>query len=80
MLDNLGWCYYYLKNYEKAYEAFKRLEDYHPEIGYIAAINGQGWCELMKGDKADAEKLFLKSLKLVPYNYSAELGIKSIRD
>jgi tetratricopeptide (TPR) repeat protein len=80
MLDNLGWCYYYLKNYEKAYEAFKRLEDYHPEISYIAAINGQGWCELMKGDKADAEKLFLKSLKLVPYNYSAELGIKSVRD
>ncbi|MGV8057812.1 MAG: tetratricopeptide repeat protein [Smithellaceae bacterium] len=78
MLDNLGWSYYYQKKYDKALETFKRLENYHPNISYIAPMNGEGWCELMKGNKAAAQKLFQKSLKIVPYNYSAEMGIKEI--
>lgn len=78
MLDNLGWSYYYQKQYDKALEAFKSLENYHPGISYIAPMNGEGWCELMKGNKAEAQKLFQKSLKIVPYNYSAEMGMKEI--
>jgi len=78
MLDNLGWSYFYQKNYDKALEAFKRLTAYHPNVSYIAPMNGEGWCELMKGNKAEAQKLFEKSLKIVPYNYSAEMGMKEI--
>ncbi len=78
MLDNLGWSYYYQKNYDKALETFRRLEAYHPNASYIAPINGKGWCELMKGNKTEAQKLFQKSLKIVPYNYSAEMGMKEI--
>lgn len=78
MLDNLGWSYYYQKKYEKALETFKRLAAYHPNISYIAPMNGEGWCELMKGNKAEAQKIFQKSLKIVPYNYGAEAGMKEI--
>jgi tetratricopeptide (TPR) repeat protein len=78
MLDNLGWSYYYSKQYDKALETFKRLENYHPNVSYIAPLNGEGWCELMKGNKTGAQKLFQKSLKIVPYNYSAEMGMKEI--
>jgi len=78
MLENLGWCYYYKKEYDKSLELFKRLENYHPGIDYIAPINGTGWCELMKGNKAEAQKLFQKSLKILPFNYSAETGMKAL--
>ncbi|PKN76612.1 MAG: hypothetical protein CVU52_03950 [Deltaproteobacteria bacterium HGW-Deltaproteobacteria-10] len=78
MLDNLGWSYYYTKQYDKALETFRRLEKYHPNAVYIAPLNGEGWCELMKGNKAEAQKLFQKSLKIVPYNYSAEKGMQEI--
>lgn len=78
MLDNLGWSYYYSKKYDKALETFRRLEKYHPNVSYIAPLNGEGWCELMQGNKAEAKKLFQKSLKIVPYNYSAENGMKEI--
>lgn len=79
MLDNLGWSYYYLKDYNKALETFKLLEAYHPKIKYIAPINGQAWCLLQIGNKAEAEKLFRETLKTVPGNYSAEMGIKSLK-
>lgn len=79
MLDNLGWSYYYQKKYDNALEAFQKLENYHPTTHYIASINGKGWCELMKGNKEKAQKLFQKSLETVPYNYSAEQGMKEIR-
>jgi len=79
MLDNLGWSYYYQKQYDSALETFKRLEAYHPGISYIAPINGKGWCELKKGNKDEAQKLFQQSLKIVPYNYTAEAGMKEMK-
>ena len=78
MLDNLGWSYYALKDYDKAAETFRRLESYHPQTPYIAPMNGQGWCALQKGDKAGAEKRFRESLKIVPGNYGAEAGMKAL--
>jgi tetratricopeptide (TPR) repeat protein len=79
MLDNLGWSYFYSKDYDKALETFKKLEAYHPKIKYIAPINGQAWCLLQTGKKAEAEKLFRESIKIVPGNYSAETGIRSLK-
>jgi tetratricopeptide (TPR) repeat protein len=80
MQDNLGWSYYYSKEYNKALETFRRLEGYHPKIKYIAPVNGQAWCLLQTGNKSEAEKLFRESLKIVPGNYSAETGIKSLKE
>lgn len=79
MLANLGWSYYYQKQYDHALETFKRLEAYHPDIPYIAPMNGKGWCELKKGNKDEAQKLFQQSLKIVPYNYTAEAGMKELK-
>ena len=79
MLDNLGWSYFYSKEYNKALETFRRLEGYYPKMKYIAPVNGQAWCLLQMGNKSEAEKLFRESLKIVPGNYSAEMGIKSLK-
>ena len=79
MLDNLGWSHYFLKDYDKAREAFRRLETYHPKVRYIAPINGMAWTELRKGNKAEAEKIFAASLKIVPGNYSAEAGMRELK-
>jgi len=78
MLDNLAWSHYYRKDYDKALEIFKRLKNYHPAVGYVAPINGEAWCELMKGNKTRAQALFQESLKILPYNYAAETGLKAI--
>jgi tetratricopeptide (TPR) repeat protein len=79
MQDNLGWSYFYSKDYNKSLETFRRLDGYHPKIKYIAPINGQAWSLLQAGNKSEAEKLFRESLKIVPGNYSAEMGIKSLK-
>ncbi|RPI77977.1 MAG: hypothetical protein EHM45_07225 [Desulfobacteraceae bacterium] len=79
MLDNLAWSYYYLKEYDKAIAIFKRLEAYHPEIRYIAPLNGRGWAELQKGNKQEARRLFEESLKLLPGNYGADSGLTALK-
>jgi tetratricopeptide (TPR) repeat protein len=79
MLDNLGWSHYLLKDYDKAREAFRRLETYHPKVRYIAPINGMAWTELQKGNKAEAERIFAASLKIVPGNYGAEAGMRELK-
>jgi tetratricopeptide (TPR) repeat protein len=75
ILDNLGWSQFYTKAYVPALATFKRLEAYHPEVRYIASLNGQGWALLRKGDKAGAKALFQKSLEIVPENYVAKSGL-----
>lgn len=80
MLDNLGWSWYSLKNYEKAISSFERLERYHPEIRYVAPLNGRAWSEFRKGNKDAARKLFEESLKIFPGNYSAEAGIAALKN
>lgn len=75
ILDNLGWSQFYTKAYVPALATFKRLEAYHPEVRYVASLNGQGWALLRKGDKAGARALFQKSLEIVPENYVAKSGL-----
>jgi len=79
VLNNLGWSHYFLKNYDKSIETFKRLEAYHPKTRYIAPINGRAWAELQRGNTAEAEKLFAASLKIVPGNVSAEQGMTALK-
>jgi Tfp pilus assembly protein PilF len=75
ILDNLGWSQFYAKAFDPALATFKRLEAYHPEVRYVASLNGQGWALLKKGDKNGAKALFQKSLDIVPENAVAKSGL-----
>lgn len=79
MLDNLGWCHYLQKNYDKAAQVFQRLQQYHPEVKYVAPINGLGWCALAAGSKDKAKTLFETSLQFLPGNHLAESGLAAIK-
>ena len=78
MLDNLGWSYYALKDYDKAAETFRRLESYHPQTPVHRSHERAGLVRPPEGDKAGAEKRFRESLKIVPGNYGAEAGMKAL--
>jgi tetratricopeptide (TPR) repeat protein len=75
MLNNFGWCYYFLKDYKKAATLFQRLRGYHKGLNYIAPLNGLGWCYLKMGEQEKARKTFLHSLWILPGNYLAQLGM-----
>ena len=75
MINNLGWCYYYKGNYQKALSAFKDLDQYHRNLNFIAPLNGVGWCYLKLNDKAKAKEAFTRSLEILPGNYLAESGL-----
>jgi len=79
MLDNLGWCHYLQKNYDKAAQVFQRLQSYHPDVTYVAPINGLGWGALGAGQKDKAKALFETSLQILPGNASAEAGLAAIK-
>ena len=78
-MENLGWSYFNMKEYEQALAAFQRLSGYNAKASFIAPLNGMGWCELKKNNKTAAEGYFRQSLALVPGNYSATTGMAALK-
>jgi tetratricopeptide (TPR) repeat protein len=79
MLNNYGWCHYFLGSYTEAAALFQRLGDYHRDLNVIAPLNGLGWCYLKTGDHDKAREAFLRSLWLLPGNYLAQLGMNLLK-
>ncbi|MGC8493785.1 MAG: tetratricopeptide repeat protein [Syntrophobacteraceae bacterium] len=77
-LNNLGWSYIYTGNYEKALQAFKLLQAYHPVPYYAAVSDGLGWAYLHLGRKAQAEKQFRLSVSLWPKDPAAKEGLSRL--
>ncbi len=78
-LESLGWSYFNMKEYEKAFAAFKRLAGYNASQPVTAPLNGLGWCELQKNNKKAAEDYFRQSLAIVPGNIGATSGLAALK-
>jgi len=79
LMDKLGWAAYHQKKYDKALHAFDWLRTYHPETPYAAALAGMGWSLMAKDKPAQAQNLFLRSLKIFPRNLTAMQGLIAMK-
>jgi tetratricopeptide (TPR) repeat protein len=66
--ETLGWAYYYMGEYDKAYAIFKKLRH----------ESGMGWCLLRKDKIKEAEREFREALKVHPGDPSASSGLKEL--
>lgn len=75
VLNNLGWSYFYIDNYDKALNYFNEILALHEDDIYADPYSGIGWCLFKKGDKEGAKEKFLKAVKLAPGYISAVNGL-----
>ena len=70
-LDNRGWTYYLMKDYERALADFKKVAELSE--GNLSlrtnVLNGQGWCHYMKGDFEVALGKFSEAIEIAPPEY-----------
>lgn len=79
LLDKLGWSAQHQQKHDKALETFDRLRSYHPENPYAAPLGGMGWALLSKGQKQEAQTLFMRSLGIFPRNLTAMQGMTALK-
>jgi tetratricopeptide (TPR) repeat protein len=78
LMDKLGWAALHQKKFDKALHAFDWLRTYNNETPYAAPLSGMGWALLSKGQPAQAQNLFTRSLTIFPRNLTAMLGMTSL--
>lgn len=79
LLDKLGWSANHQQKHDKALLAFDWLRTYNPETPYASALGGMGWALLGKGEKQQAQGLFLRSLTIFPRNLTAMQGMTALK-
>ena len=78
-IQNLGWCYIYTNQYEKALKTFLKLESYHPAPIYFVIYENLGWGYYYMGNMDLAEKSFKQSLKMAPTSQMTRDSLKKIQ-
>jgi tetratricopeptide (TPR) repeat protein len=78
-LQNLGWCYIHVHEYQKALNTFLKLKTYHPAPTNYVIYDNLGWGYYYQGMIDQAEQTFRHSLKIVPTSYLAREGIQQIK-
>jgi len=78
-LQNLGWCYIYTQQYQKALNTFLKLKTYHPAPNNYVVYENLGWGYLYQGMLEKAEKTFRHALTIVPASNLARDGMKQIK-
>jgi tetratricopeptide (TPR) repeat protein len=77
-LQNLGWCYIYTHQYEKALETFQKLKSYHPAPINFNIHDNLGWGYYYQGLIDEAEKTFNQSLEIAPTSQLARDGLQQV--
>jgi len=78
-LQNLGWCYIHVHEYQKALRTFLKLKTYHPAPTNHIIYDNLGWGYYYQGMIEQAEQMFSHSLNIVPTSYLARDGMKQIK-
>lgn len=78
-IDNLGWSYYFTKNYPLADQTFRKLEAYGDGPREASALAGRGWVALQQGRMAEAREFLARALILAPGLQVARAGLEAVQ-
>jgi len=77
---NLGWSFYYQKEYNKSLGVFKKLAALHKKDDFWAVpYDGMGWSYLKAGDKSRAKEMFIRALRLAPRYANSLAGLNQLK-